>query len=178
MTIETGMQAAANTKAPKGVDAEKTLRTDCEIVGRIVGHLHVAARILVEGKVSTIEKIKHEMQRILHMIEMRVQEHAASIGTGMPADFYGADPGIPSLALPNANSVQAWNQAVGELLPDAMRLPNGKGCLPDRFKKDLADLIKQGRKFVGGGSNVASQAGEQVGKAARLYSNLSGVSYL
>ena len=152
-------------------------RMDREAFGRIAGHLHMAARTLLEGQITTIEKMRHEIRKILHAVDRKVSEEAAFSGVGMPMSFVGADQGVPELSLPSACSVQAWNSAVDAMVPLHKKLP--PACtFPDSFKERLAKLIKEGSKLSAGGAAVAAHARQEIGEAVRHYRNMSGTSYL
>ena len=182
MTPEQAMgQAAdkpANMPIPAPPSPEKVLKTDRDIVARIVGHLHVAATTLLEGKIPTAEKIKHEIKKILHKIDRAISEEAARTGMGMPLDFIGPDRGVGELTLPGAKSVQTWKGAIACLIPEVQRLPVGTGSLPPDFKKFLAKLIKTGRDLAGGMSSVSEEARKEVNKAGQLYARLSGAYFM
>jgi hypothetical protein len=178
LAMESATTQSGNMSIPAPPSAEKVQRTDRDIVAKMVGHLHIAATTLTEGRISTGEKIKHEIKKILHAIERKVEEETALSGLGMPMSYYGADKGVGDLSLPNACSVQSWSAAVDHLIPAIQRLPVGSGSLPVEFKKRLAGLIKDGRKLCGGQSSVSEQARDQVKKAEGLYARLSGAYFL
>ena len=182
MTPEHAMELAAEREANKPIPAppspEKVLKTDRDVVGKIVGHLHVAATTLLEGKIPTAEKIKHEIKKILHKIDRAIAEEAATSGLGMPMSFIGPDRGVGELTLPGSMSVQSWKDAVDRLIPRVQRLPVGAGSLPPDFKKFLARLLKDGKDLAGGMSSVSAEARKEVNKAAELYARLSGAYFM
>src|ERR1700752_2318739 len=57
-------EKAANAPIPAPPNPEKVLKTDRDIVAKMVGHLHVAATTLLEGRIPTAEKIKHQIKKI------------------------------------------------------------------------------------------------------------------
>jgi hypothetical protein len=176
--MELAAEKAANMPIPAPPSPEKVLKTDRDIVGKIVGHLHVAATTLLEGRIPTAEKIKHEIKKILHKIDRKISEDAAMSGIGMPMSFVGPDRGVGELALPRAKSVQSWKEAVDGLIPGVQRLPVGTGSLPPDFKKFLASLIKDGIDLAGGMSSVSEEARKEVRKAGELYARLSGAYFM
>jgi hypothetical protein len=148
--------AVATTPAPAQPVVPNRARTDREAFGRIVGHLHMAARTLLEGKITTLEKMRHEIRKMLHAVDRKFSEEAAFSGVGMPMSFVGPDPGIPELTLPSACSDQAWNAAVNAMVPILKKLPNGT-AFPGTFKERLGKLIKEGGKLSGGETAVAAR---------------------
>jgi hypothetical protein len=108
------MEAAAERveRENQGLSAEQIARIDRKIVPRILGHLHIAAETLLEGRISTAEKIKHGMKKLLHAIERKIQEETAASGIGMPPSHYGPDLGVGELTLPAPESVQSWNKFI------------------------------------------------------------------
>lgn len=141
-------------------------------------HLHGAGQTLLHGKIGTAEKMKHEFNKLMHSIDAAVQKEAAFIRAGLPEGAYSVSAPPGELKLPNATSVQHWNASVEKMIPIVKQLPNATGCLPDKFKRQLADLIKQGKMLCGGTSSAVSRAGEEIGKARHLYAKLSGTSFL
>ncbi len=167
----------ASRPAPTQPIVPNRARTDREAFGRIVGHLHMAARTLLEGKITTVEKMRHEIRKILHTVDRKISEEAAFSGLGMPMSFVGADQGTPELTLPSTFSVQAWNGAVDAMIPLLKKLPQGS-TFPDSFKERLGKLIKEGGKLSNGQTVVAAHAREEIGQAASQYRTMSGTSYL
>jgi hypothetical protein len=182
MTPEQVMAQAAekpaNAPIPAPPNPEKVLKTDRDIVAKMVGHLHVAATTLLEGRIPTAEKIKHQIKKILHKIDRTIAEEAAQSGLGMPMSFIGPDRGVGELTLPGASSVQSWKDAVDRLIPQVQRLPVGTGSLPPDFKKFLAKLIKNGTDLASGMSSVSEEARKEVNKAGHLYGRLSGAYFM
>jgi hypothetical protein len=169
--------AVATRPTPTHPMVPNRARTDREAFGRIVGHLHMAARTLLEGKITTIEKMRHEIRKILHTVDRKISEEAAFSGVGMPMSFIGPDQGIPELTLPSTLSVQAWNDAVDAMVPLLKKLPQGT-TFPDSFKERLGKLIKEGGKLSGGQTAVAAHAREEIGEAVSQYRTMSGTSFL
>jgi hypothetical protein len=182
MTPEQVMTQAADKAADMPIPAppspEKVLKTDRDIVAKMVGHLHVAATTLLEGKIPTAEKIKHQIKKILHKIDRTISEEAAFSGVGMPMSFIGPDLGVGELTLPAATSVQSWQKAIDYLIPHVQRLPVGKGSLSPDFKEFLAKLIKKGAGLASGMSSVSQEARKEVHKAEQLYPRLSGAYFM
>jgi hypothetical protein len=137
----------------------KALSSDRGIIGKIAGHLYIAAKALVEGQVSSMQEIRHEIRAIVHaggpdIITNKLKETSEA-----------------------TMSLLSWNQKVRAIILTARTLPNN--CtVPDEFKQDFANAIKQGRKLSGGSSRVSKEARTQIDMAAELYLELSGVSYL
>jgi hypothetical protein len=183
MRLETARERAAIEKKARE-DAiqlrqqQQAARNDSYLIDTIMHHLYRAGQTLLHGRIGTAEKIKHEMSKIMHTIETTVQKEAASSGMGLPEGAYSISAGPGELKLPDATSVQHWNQAVEKLIPVMKQQHSARGCLPTDLKKHLADMIKQGKLLSGGTSSVASQARAEIGQAAQLYVQLSGTSFL
>lgn len=181
MTVQIAIEsatAAPKTAIPAPPSAASVMRSDRDIVGKLSGHLFIAAKILLEGKVSTAEKIKHEIRKILNSIERKIDEVTTNSDLNQPhlVMDYDRDPG--EITLPSANSVNAWSEAVESLIARAQKIPVGCTSLSPEFKNSLAKLIKQGGKLAGGVSSVSEQARNQIDKAEKLYARLSGAYFL
>jgi hypothetical protein len=131
-------------------------------LGKIVGHLYIAAKILLEGRVSPMEEVRHDIR-----IAMTNTETDTETSTESSI--------VPDV---ETTSVIDWKKKITRLLNIIRRLPDSIGSVPENLKKDLARLIKQGKNLCSGGSDNAEEAQGQLFKATQLYRKLSGVSYL
>jgi len=137
----------------------RSMSPDRGLLGKIVGHLYIAAKILIEGRARPIEELRHEIRVLMS-------------GTGTAA---AAGPANSGSATPAGNiSLSSWQTQVAGMLRSTGGLPTTISSLPDDIKRELAGLIKQG-KALGSGS---ADAVAQVSKASDKYLKLSGVSYL
>ncbi len=176
---EIAMRKQAQEKeAREAAMKARQVHDDAYNVSEILSRLHVAAQALANGRISSGEKIKHQLKKVMLAIETKVQEETALSGIGLPASSYSVSAGPGELKLPEATSVQQWSHAVEKMIPVAKKLTPAGGCLPADFKKQLAALIKQGRMLCAGTSAVVSQAAGEIAKATHLYTKLSGTSYL
>lgn len=140
--------------------ATKSMSADRGLIGKLIGHLYLAAKTLIEGKESSFSEVRHEIRAILH-----------GGASGIVSDTLDEDSA-------DATSLVAWNQMVTRTILDTRKLPTSSTALPDSFKKQLARSIKQGKRLCGGGGLAANEARAQINKASQLYRELSGVSYL
>jgi hypothetical protein len=131
-------------------------------LGKIVGHLYIAAKILLEGRVTPMEEVRHDIR-----IAMTNTETDTETSTESSI--------VPDV---ETTSVIDWKKKITRLLNIIRRLPDSIGTVPENLKKDLARLIKQGKNLCSGGSDNAEEAQGQLFKATQLYRKLSGVSYL
>jgi hypothetical protein len=136
----------------------RSMSPDRGLLGKIVGHLYIAAKILLEGRSRPIEEVRHEIRAMMYG------------GGGGESAVAPASSG--SSMLPG--SLQCWNQSVGRILRSAGNVTTSATALPDDLKKELAGLIKQGRTLC----SVSEDAKAHVTKAGEKYLKLSGVSYL
>jgi hypothetical protein len=127
-------------------------------LGKLVGHLYMAAKILLEGRVCTMEEVRHGI-RIL------IADTDAETTSDTSDDSETA-------------SVLDWNKKITRQFLVIRKLPDSVGSMPDNFKKDLAKLIKQGKRLCASASLGSDGAQGEIKKATQLYRTLSGVSYL
>lgn len=137
----------------------QSMSSDRKHVGKLVGHLYIAAKTLLEGHVSSMDEVRHEIRAIMYSGRSRK----------LPK---GDDD-----AIDNGASVQAWRKLVMRLIDGLKEFPDDSDCLPDSFKSDLARAIKQGKKLCQGGGTAAREARNQITRANLLYHKLSGASY-
>jgi hypothetical protein len=127
-------------------------------LGKLVGHLYMAAKILLEGHVCTMEEMRHGIRILI-----------AETGT----ETTTTDTDESETA-----SVLDWNKKITRQFLAIRKLPDSVGSVPDNFKKDLARLIKQGKRLSASASLGSDGAQGQLVKATQLYRKLSGVCYL
>ena len=137
-----------------------SMSPDRGLLGKIVGHLYIAVKILVEGRVRPIEEIRHEIRALM--------SHAGT------ADSTGTSAASASAAPAGNVSVPSWQNQVIGLLRRTGGLPTTISSLPDDIKKELAGLIKQGKALC----TASNDATTHVTKAGQQYLKLSGTSYL
>jgi hypothetical protein len=127
-------------------------------LGKLVGHLYMAAKILLEGRVCTMEEMRHGIRILI-----------ADPDTETTTDTSDES---------ETASVLDWNKKITRQFLVIRKLPDSVGSMPDNFKKDLAKLIKQGKRLCASASLGSDGAQGQIKKATQLYRTLSGVSYL
>jgi hypothetical protein len=135
-----------------------SMSSDRAHLGKIVGHLFIAAKALIEGHVSSMEEVRHEIRTILS-------------GEGDRA-FGAADDAVHT----DSTSLLAWYKMVIRLIRSTRKVPDGD--LSDDFKRELARLIKKGKVLCSGGGSAPDEGKRQIAKAVQLYQKLSGTSYL
>jgi hypothetical protein len=138
----------------------QSMSSDRKLVGKLVGHLYIAAKTLLEGHVSSMDDVRHEIRAIMYSGRSRK----------LPE---GADN-----AMDDGASVQAWRKLVMRLIDGLNKFPDDSDCLPDSFKRDLARSIKQGKKLCQGGGAALEEARNQINRANLLYHKLSGASFV
>jgi hypothetical protein len=138
----------------------QSMSSDRKLVGKLVGHLYIAAKTLLEGHVSSMAEVRHEIRAIMYTGHSKM----------LPDD---ADD-----AMDDGASVQAWRKLVVRLIQVLKKFPDDSDCLPDSFKRDLARSIKQGKKLCQGGGAALEEARNQINRANLLYHKLSGASYV
>ena len=138
----------------------QSMSPDRKLVGKLVGHLYIAAKSLLEGHVSSMDEVRHEIRAIMH------SGHAKALPEG---DGDATDDG---------DSLQAWRKMVMRLILSLKKFPEESDCLPGDFKRDLARSIKQGKKLSQGGGAVSDEARNQINRANLLYHKLSGACYV
>lgn len=146
----------APSSAPSA--STKSMSPDRGALGKLVGHLYMAAKILLEGRVCTMEEVRHGI-RIL------IADTDAETTSDTSDDSETA-------------SVLDWNKKITRQFLVIRKLPDSVGSMPDNFKKDLAKLIKQGKRLCASASLGSDGAQGEIKKATQLYRTLSGVSYL
>ena len=153
---------APSASAPSA--STKSMSPDRGALGKIVGHLFMAAKILLEGRVSGMEEVRHEIRIVM-----------ADTATATDSDTSTSASVVPE---GETTSVVDWKKRITRLLHVIRRLPDSVGSVPENLKKDLARLIKQGKNLCSGGNGAAEDAQQQLSKAIKLYRKLSGVSYV
>ena len=153
---------APSASAPSA--STKSMSPDRGALGKIVGHLFMAAKILLEGRVSGMEEVRHEIRIVM-----------ADTVTATDSDTSTSTSTVPE---GETTSVVDWKKRITRLLHIIRRLPDSIGSVPENLKKDLARLIKQGKNLCSGGNGAAEDAQQQLSKAIKLYRKLSGVSYV
>ena len=136
----------------------KSMSPDRGALGKLVGHLYMAAKILLEGRACTMEEMRHGIRILI-------------------ADT-GAETTTDTSDESETASVLDWNKKITRQFVIIRKLPDSVGSVPDNFKKDLARLIKQGKRLCASASLGSDGAQGQIKKATQLYRTLSGVSYL
>jgi hypothetical protein len=153
---------APSASAPSA--STKSMSPDRGALGKIVGHLFMAAKILLEGRVSDMEEVRHEIRIVM-----------AATATATDSETSTSTSIVPE---GETTSVVDWKKRITRLLHIIRRLPDSIGSVPENLKKDLARLIKQGKNLCSGGNGAAEDAQQQLSKAIKLYRKLSGVSYV
>ena len=128
--------------------------------GKLVGHLFIAAKTLLQGRAITMDEMRHEIRSLMN-------KGAADNHSGRGAASH-----------PDATSLAAWNKMIADVIIATRKIPNATGSLPDDFKRELARSIRHGRKLCSGGGPATREAREEIGRASELYLKLSGTSYL
>lgn len=160
-TLTVPAPASAASSVPPGTST-LAMSPDRGLLGKIVGHLYIAARILIEGRVRPIEEVRHEIRA---MMTNNGPEPAAA-GTSSATSTSTATGGSVSLL--------AWDKLVTRMLRLTGATPSTISSLPDDIKKELAGLIKQGKTL----SSASTDATTHLAKAGEKYLKLSGASYL
>ncbi len=153
---------APSASAPSA--STKSMSPDRGALGKIVGHLFMAAKILLEGRMSDMEEVRHEIRIVM-----------ADTATATDSETSTSTSIVPES---ETTSVLDWKKRITRLLHVIRRLPDSIGSVPENLKKDLARLIKQGKNLCSGGNGAAEDAQQQLLKAIKLYRKLSGVSYV
>ena len=128
--------------------------------GKLVGHLFIAAKTLLQGRTITMDEMRHEIRSLMN-------KGAADSHSGHSAPNHS-----------DATSLVAWNKMITDVILAARKIPNAAGSLPDDFKRELARSIRHGRKLCSGAGSATKEAREEIGRASELYLKLSGTSYL
>jgi hypothetical protein len=151
---------APSASAPSA--STKSMSPDRGALGKIVGHLFMAAKILLEGRVSGMEEVRHEIRIVMAdtASDTETTTNTSTVAEG------------------ETTSAVEWKKRITRLLHVIRRLPDSIGSVPENLKKDLARLIKQGKNLCSGGNGAAEDAQQQLLKAIKLYRKLSGVSYV
>jgi len=172
MSVYQAMESAIGaTQGPEMISFE----TQRHILGRMVGHLRIAATVLTEGKISVAEKLKHEFKSLFHKLSRTWDEEMASSGMGMPV---GPDSQVPDIWLPDARSVKEWNERVEKAVGAVLKLPKTTVVIPDRYIEFLGSVIKAGKSLCGGHCEVAQEASGQIRRAQELYRKLPARQYI
>ncbi len=137
-----------------------SMSPDRGLLGKIAGHLYIAAKILVEGRVRPIEEVRHEIRALM-----------SNAGT---ADAAAPTAGSASTTPAGNTSVPSWQNEVTRIVRMTGGLPTTISSLPSDIKKELAGLIKQGKALC----TASTDATTHITKAGQQYLKLSGVSYL
>ena len=160
-TATTSLPLAPSTGTVSPSASTLSMSPDRGLLGKIVGHLYIAAKILVEGRARPIEEIRHEIRALMS-------------NTAAPDAAAPAAGGSASTAPAGNISLPLWNNQVTCMLRITGGLPTTISSLPSDIKKELAGLIKQGKSL----SNASADATTHLTKASQKYLKLSGVSYL
>jgi hypothetical protein len=147
---------SAPSSAPSA--STKSMSLDRGALGKLIGHLYMAARILLDGRAGTMEQMRHGVRILI-----------ADTATDTTTDTFGES---------DTASVLDWNKKIGRQFLVIRKLPDSVGSVPDNFKKDLAKLIKQGKRLSSSASSGSDGAQGQIKKATQIYRTLSRVSYL
>ena len=134
----------------------RSMSPDRGLLGKIVGHLYIAARILLEGRTRPIEEIRHEIRALM--------TNASS----------PTETSTTTSTAPGSGSLHSWQNLVTGMARSTGGVPTTVNALPDEIKKELAALIKQGKTL----SSASNDATQHIAKAGQQYLKLSGVSYL
>jgi hypothetical protein len=147
---------SASSSAPSA--STKSMSPDRGALGKLIGHLYMAARILLDGRACTMDEMRQGVRILI-----------ADTGAETTADTSDES---------DAASVLDWNNKIGRQFLIIRKLPDSVGSVPDNFKKDLARLIKQGKRLCSSSSRGSDGAQGQIKKATQIYRTLSGASYL
>lgn len=131
-----------------------SMSKDRKLLGKIVGHLYIARKIILEGGPCDISQVRHEI-RAMMLGRMPHEDNSNNEAE-------------------EASSLKWWLRKVVLLLRDVQKVSDGVQSLPDDMKKDLARLIKQGLNLCSGSSDARSE----IKDATRLYKQLGGPSYI
>jgi len=146
----------APSSAPSA--STKSMSPDRGALGKLIGHLYMAAKILLDGRACTMEEMRHGVRILI-----------ADTATETTTD---------SSDETDTASVLDWNKKIARQFLLIRKLPDSVGSVPDNFKKDLARLIKQGKRLCASAGLGSDGAQGQIKKATQIYRTLSGVSYL
>lgn len=149
----------APSSAPSA--STKSMSPDRGALGKLIGHLYMAAKILLDGRACTMEQMRHGVRILI-----------ADTATDTTTDTSDTTDATDTA------SVLDWNKKIGRQFLIIRKLPDSVGRVPDNFKKDLAKLIKQGKRLCASASSGSAGAQGQIKKATQIYRTLSGVSYL
>ena len=138
-----------------------SMSPDRGLLGKIVGHLYIAAKILIEGRVRPIEQVRHEIRTMMYNAGPETASAATSAVSG-------------SAGPAGSVSLHSWQNLVIRTLRQTGGVPTTITSLPDEIKKELAALIKQGKTLC----SASNDATRHLTKAGQQYLKLSGVSYL
>jgi hypothetical protein len=125
---------------------------DRKLLGKIVGHLYIARKILLEGGPCEMSQVRHEIRALM----------------------LGRMPHEDNSEAADASTLKGWLRKVVLLLRDVQKVSDGVPNLPDDMKKDLARLIKQGLNLCAG----SSDARKEIKEATMLYKQLGGPAYI
>src|SRR5271165_6246847 len=125
---------------PPPSTSTRAMSLDRGIVGKLVGHLYIAADTLLKGRLITLEEMRHEVRNIM-------SNGTKETHSDCPADTHS-----------DATSLAAWNKMVEQMILEMRKIPNASGSLPDHFKKELALSIRNGMKLCQGGGSASQEA--------------------
>lgn len=131
-----------------------SMSPDRKLLGKIVGHLYIARKILLEGSAPEMSEIRHEI-RILMLGHMPQEPNSNNEDE-------------------EAATQRGWLKLVVRMLRNVQRVPMGAQELPDEMKRELARLIRHGRSLCSG----SEEARPHIKQAIMLYKKLGGSSYL
>ena len=134
-----------------------SMSPDRRLLGKIAGHLYLARKILLEGEVSSMNEVRHEIRTMM-------------LGH-MPA---GANSNNDEGSSEESSMLQGWLKKVVRMLREVPDVEDAVQGLPDELKRELARLIKQGNNLCSG----SDEARNEIKQAMALYRQLSGASYL
>ena len=133
-----------------------SMSPDRRLLGKIVGHLYIARKILLEGDGGDMHEVRHEIRAMMH--------------GHMPAEPNSNHEEGPG----ESSALHGWLKRVVRMLREVPRLEDAVQNLPDDMKRELARLIMQGKSLCSG----SDDARNEIKQAVALYKRLGGPSYL
>lgn len=131
-----------------------SMSNDRKLLGKIVGHLYIARKILLEGTAPNMGEIRHEIRTLMlgHMPEEPNSNNEDE----------------------EASRLSGWLRLVVRMLRSVQHVPVAAQELPDDMKRELARLLRQGLNLCSG----SDEARKEIKQAVVLYKRLGGSSYL
>lgn len=133
-----------------------SMSMDRKLLGKIIGHLYIARKILLEGGPCEMNEVRHEIRAMM-------------LGR-MPSESNDNSNNDSE----EASTQKWWLRKVVLLLRDVRNVPDGVQGLSDDWKKELAKLLKKGLNLCAG----SSDAKKEIKEAMSLYKKLAGPSYI